>query len=113
MACALVPFGRLRDLGAARDFLCPQRRHGGAAGGGECGKGGSGLPGGGEGGRVAGAGGLPAAGGCGAGRGGARDSRGAGARGADGERQPAELEACKVWEGMGRRRGHTTAVRRS
>ncbi|XP_068531185.1 rab3 GTPase-activating protein non-catalytic subunit [Anas acuta] len=33
MACALVPFGRLRDLGAARDFLCPQRRHGGAAGG--------------------------------------------------------------------------------
>ncbi|KAI6071904.1 Rab3 GTPase-activating protein non-catalytic subunit [Aix galericulata] len=35
MACALVPFGRLRDLGAARDFLCPQRRHGGAAGGGK------------------------------------------------------------------------------
>lgn len=44
MACALVPFGRLRDLGAARDFLCPQRRHGGAAGGGECGKGARGCP---------------------------------------------------------------------
>lgn len=68
-------------------------------------EGGSGLPGGGEGGRVAGAGGLPAAGDCGAGRGGAGI--------AGGEQQPAELEACKVWEGMGRRRGHTTAVRRS
>ncbi|NXU50100.1 RBGPR protein, partial [Turnix velox] len=38
MSCSLLPFGRFKDLEAARDFLCPNRRHDSVAGLKETGK---------------------------------------------------------------------------